>query len=567
MVTPTGARRRTIAAALLLALPGVARAAGGELGPRPGVPSRATVFSEQWRPGVPASPALVVPGPPVRDTKVERVTLKEAIALALEHNPGVAAERLDPTLAREGVLQAQSEFDPAFKSELSYGRAETPNGSVLAGAVTSVTEDRYANFHLVKLLRTGTQFSIDFLNDRYDNNSAFNQLRPQYKPQLGVSLVQPLLRNFGWDFAYLVVGGGAHRAPPSHYQFEANLADFVERVIEAYWTVVAAREQVDVQKESKALADRTTRENEARVKVGLSPPVAVLEAQADAAAREEQVIIAENNLAVARQTLAQLAYYSPEGTFVPRTLEPTQDAEPEEVGVDEEHALATALAERPEIQASAHTVRVEQLNEKIAGNALLPEVDAVGSYGWNGLAGPGRCIQFGGQVFCGSPFAGNAGDAYANLPDFRSYAFGVQVQIPIANAGAESQFVQSRIRRAQAELNHRELLSRVTLDVRQSVADLLAARKRIESTRIARQLAEENLRNQEKRHEVGMATTKDLLDFQTRLTSARAAEVQARTDYAVAVARWRRAQGTLLATYQIIVERPGQRPVPWFARF
>ncbi len=357
------------------------------------------------------------------------------------------------------------------------------------------------------------------------------------------------------------------RADASHYQFEANLADFVERVIEAYWTVVAAREQVDVQKESKALADRTTRENEARVKVGLSPPVAVLEAQADAAAREEQVIVAENNLTVARQTLAQLAYYSPEGTFVPRTLEPTEDAEPEEVGVDEERTLATALAERPEIQASAHTVRVEQLNEKIAGNALLPEVDAVGSYGWNGLAGPGRCIQFGGQVFCGSPFAGNAGDAYANLPDFRSYAFGVQVQIPIANAAAESQFVQSRIRRAQAELNHRELLSRVTLDVRQSVADLLAARKRIESTRVARQLAEENLRNQEKRHEVGMATTKDLLDFQTRLTSARAAEVQARTDYAIAVARWRRAQGTLLATYQIIVERPGRRAVPWFARF
>ena len=80
-------------------------------------------------------------------------------------------------------------------------------------------------------------------------------------------------------------------------------------------------------------------------------------------------------------------------------------------------------------------------------------------------------------------------------------------------------------------------------------------------------LAEENLRNQEKRHEVGLATTKDLLDFQTRLTSARAAEVQAKTDHAISVARWRRAQGALLAHYQIVLDEPDKRTTPWFARF
>ena len=64
-----------------------------------------------------------------------------------------------------------------------------------------------------------------------------------------------------------------------------------------------------------------------------------------------------------------------------------------------------------------------------------------------------------------------------------------------------------------------------------------------------------------------MATTKDLLDFQTRLTTARAAEVQAKIDYAIAVAQWRRAQGRLLSHYQVVVERKGRPSVPWFARF
>jgi hypothetical protein len=63
-----------------------------------------------------------------------------------------------------------------------------------------------------------------------------------------------------------------------------------------------------------------------------------------------------------------------------------------------------------------------------------------------------------------------------------------------------------------------------------------------------------------------MATTKDLLDFQTQLTEARFTEVQARVRHAIAVARWRRAQGQLLSHYQILVEHT-KRSTPWFAKF
>src|SRR5207237_4229357 len=130
-------------------------------------------------------------------------------------------------------------------------------------------------------------------------NARSHQLRPQYQPPLNFSVLQPLLRNLGWDFSYLVVRVVQQTADAAVYQFEAQLADFVETVIGAYWNVVRARETLAVQRESKALADRTVEENEARVRVGLLPPVATLEAQADAKSREELVIIAENDLAIA----------------------------------------------------------------------------------------------------------------------------------------------------------------------------------------------------------------------------------------------------------------------------
>jgi outer membrane protein TolC len=345
-------------------------------------------------------------------------------------------------------------------------------------------------------------------------------------------------------------------------------------------------------------------ENEARVRVGLFAPVAVLEAQADAKSREEQLIVANNTLAVARQELAQIAFFRPNDTFVPRTLEPLDEAAvSEEIDVDLDRTLDTALADRPEIIASAHGVEARVIQERIAGNALLPRLDLVGSYGVNGLAGRARPIsqQFispvdvsqtnpnarctfitTGVYACEvvqrtSPLEGDGSGVYTTRGsprggifsgDFDSYSFGLRLTVPFDNAFAKAQHTRSRIETDQAQYNHRDLLSQVTLEVRRSTADLVAARQRIDTSRVATDLAAENLRNQEKRHEVGMATTKDLLDFQSRLTEARFAWVQAVLDYNIAVARWRRAQGGLLAHYQVVVERPGSKHfTPWFARF
>jgi outer membrane protein TolC len=312
--------------------------------------------------------------------------------------------------------------------------------------------------------------------------------------------------------------------------------------------------------------------------------VAILEARADASARHDDVIRAENALVVTRQRLAQLCFHRPDGTFVPRTLEPTEYEGAEEVEIDVDRTLAGALDQRAEVIASAQGVRARQLNERVASNALLPRLDMVGGYGVNGLSGrgrpffsernvDGRCTFISeGNWRCpgdATPFAGSRGASWDRLASgsFHAYNFGVQLEVPIDNAAARAQHTRSRLELNQAELNHRELLSQVTLEVRQSVADVLSSRQRIDASRVARELAEENLRSQQKRFEVGNATTKDMLDFQQRLTSARAAEVQANFDYAVAVAAWRRAEGTLLDRYHVLLEHPKRRAVPWFARF
>ncbi len=391
---------------------------------------------------------------------------------------------------------------------------------------------------------------------------------PQYRPELVFSLTQPLLRNFGINFAYLLVDITTLTSEAARYTYRSQLADFVKQVIEAYWAVVFARENLVVQRQSLDLARQTLRENGERVRVGLLAPVAVKEAESEAASREEQVIVAENALDIAQYTLRKLVYLHEGDTFVPRRIEPVEQPRTSPVRVEAEQALKTALDNRPEIFAQNLDVRSKNLTARVRENQLLPRLDFVGNVGLNGLSGDAVTVLVDGQP-AQTPFDGPYAEALDRLSskEFYSYLAGVEVEIPLGNAAAKADYAQAKIDVAQSELNRRELLANITLEVAKAVNDVVTNMKRIESARVARELAEENLRNQQKRLQVGMATTKDILDFQDQLTSARGIEVQAATDYNVSLAELARAQGTLLDQYSVVIEVPGERFVPWWARF
>src|SRR5262249_4860469 len=160
--------------------------------PAPPSPNRFSVLPGQWQKDVPPSEALEVPRPVTRDAETQTVTLQEAIALALENNPGIAAQRLEPVRVDQDVLQAQSEYDPALGGNIVYDRSTTPNANVLAGTRTTELDNRNYDLNLGKLFRPGTRLTLDYNWDRLSNNGRFFQLRPEYTPQLGFSIAQPL---------------------------------------------------------------------------------------------------------------------------------------------------------------------------------------------------------------------------------------------------------------------------------------------------------------------------------------------------------------------------------------
>lgn len=558
---------RTLSALAIMGLAALAHAAEAPSKPSDygETPNPFRLFIDQWSP-YPALPGgLTLEFLRSADEESAALTLREAVLVGVENNPGITVERLEPLRTAEETLREKSIFDPTLVLEFSKDYEVEPRGSRGGQAFsTTLLRERNRNYNLSlrKLLRTGAQLDISFLNNRLISSFPTQVLKPQDRPHLGFSVAQPLLRDFGWGLTTVFVRIAENREEISLFDYRARLAQFIQRITEAYWAIAFARENLKVQSKGVELAEALLKGAEARVRAGVLAPVAAIEAQAEKARREELVIKAENELNIARTELRLALNFNPQKSFLPRRIEPADSPSILPLPVERVTILENALTRRPEILSANLKVQNQALQARYAENQLLPRLDLKAGAGLTGLGGdlkPGES----------NPHAGNYSSAIDRLGsgNFYDYSVGVILQIPLSNAQARSRYASARIELDQARARQRELISQITVEVEKALGNVDANFKRIRATQLAREMAEENLRGQEKRFQAGLVTLKDVIDFQSRALEAEGAELRALVDYNNSISRLKLAEGTLLEQYNIRVEGPGKESDPWWARF
>lgn len=504
------------------------------------------------------------------ESKPTRLTLAEAVHTAIRSNPGIRAQAEIPRRDAYTPYGATGAFDPKFRLGAEGNKISAPSASALASGLAT-TEERSVttDVSISKMLRSGAEFDVSWNNVTADTNSVFYLINPRYENRLTFSLRQPILRNFWAANENTLVLVGRSRAEESLANFEAELSQFVAGVIDAYWRYEQADAELEVARRSVALANELVRDADARVAVGLLAPVAVKEAQADAAAREEKAIVAENDVLVAGRVLQHQVMLGAAENKAAAPILPSEEHNVSKVEVDRALSLKTAIESRAEIRGAAYALGSTRFEEKRARNALLPGLDILGDYSLIGLAGDAKPVvdDEGNVQF--SPYDGNYGDSLSEMVngDFHRYGVGLELEVPFGNAAAKADAAAAEIEVKRASLNLEQTVSTVVLDVDRAIADLASAGKRVVASRAARTLAEENLRNQTRRFELGAVTTKDVLDFQEKLAAAMASEVRAITDHALSVTRLRLADGTLLSRFGIEVENPDAPGLPWWYQF
>src|SRR6185369_1250591 len=262
----------------------------------------------------------------------------------------------------------------------------------------------------------------------------------------------------------------------------------------------------------------------------------------------------------------------------PEPVVPVEEHVVTPIELDRQSSLRTAAECRAEIRAATYALGRRRIQEKNEHNQRLWDLSLVGHYGFLGLSGDAQVLR---DTETGEPildenqrqqvrsiYGGGYGDAFDLWgDDFHDYAVGFEIEIPFGNARARADVAKAEIEVRQASRDLEQTISNVALDVERALADVESAAKRVTASKASRELAEENVRNQTRRYELGAVTTKDVLDFQEKLAIALASEVRAMTDHARAVTRLRMAEGTLLARFGIEIQSPSAPGKPWWYLF
>lgn len=523
-----------------------------------------------------------------RDGTAERLTLKQVIYLALANNPGVKAAWLGPVIAQEGVRQQNGVFDLDLQSTLDNIKTVTPiTTSIETTQGLGLSDNEFDwNFSLVKILAsTNGTLSLTFNNDYQATNNLTQTINPFYTPTMAVSLAQPLLRNFGWKFAVINVLLAESAQKQSQAALAQQLFDFTQRVAQEYWAVVQAEENLRVAREALRFNQDLVRQNEISVRVGTMAPLDLLEAQSAAAAAEANVYTAEAQLHNTRAALREDVMLNPRHTFIPAQIVPAEEPNPAApVDLNEQQALEHAVLYRPSLSGMREAIRGALLQVRFQENQTLPQVNIQGQYSINSMAGgvqcgptfgvkPGNCFNpaLGSTSPNGYalPFAGGYGTALDQLFGFSyyNYAAVLSYERPIANAAARAALAQSRIEYEQLRLQYRSGLSQAVTEVQSALANLRADVARVKATHEAAGYARHALHDEQLRFRVGMATTHDLLQYQSEMVSAEGNEVQTGIDLENARVALGHADGTLLKEFGVDFQLQDPHENPWYARF
>jgi outer membrane protein len=552
-------------------------------------------FVGQWNPAYQVAPENLISEKYLRsmDNTARKITLKEAVYIAINNNPALKASELDPIAATEAVRGSNAAFDPDLTAQLDTEKTVEPVTSPFQTLGSIGFNQKFYDWNFavnkVSAVTNGT-FGITFDNNRTYTNSTFSGVNPLYQPTLEASLVQPLLRNFGWGFATLNVRLSESAQRDAQWNYGSALQQFVERIGNDYWAVVGSAENLEVAESALKFNADLVRINRISVNVGTLAPIDLQEAQSAAATAEANVYAAEAALKGARAQLRQDVMLNPAGTFLPENIEPADAPNPEvEISDSEETALERMVEYSPQLGGLRESIRTALLQVKFQQNQILPQLNIGTQFGVTAVTGTTNCSNVS-SSFASSvpsnctfptnppatapngfrlPFGGIYGDALNKMlnAQFYNYAAVLTFEMPLDNAAAKAALAQARVSYEQARLTYRATLSQSITAIEAALANLHADVKRVQATKEAVFYAEKSLRDEQVRFRVGMATTHDLLQFQSELVTAQGNEVSTDIDLENArLALWF-AEGTLLRVFNIDFQVQDPRETPWYAHF
>lgn len=500
-----------------------------------------------------------------RDGTALHLSLKDITKMALQNNLEIAIQDTNEQISQQKILQAFGAYDPKLTATLGVNQQKSANTN-LATASTQGSFNKMdrANWNVgfSQPLKTGGTVDVNWNTSRSDNNQAFSLFTPQYNAQANISFTQPLWRNLRIDSNRGQIKLVNLDLESSDSKFKQKVTETIANIQSQYWDLVGAIRNYQIKRDSVRFAQITLRDNKKKVEVGTLAPIEVTDAQANVAQREVELWAAEEQILSQENALRNLISNDRKADIWSRVIVPTDTPDFREYKVELETAIATALANRPELEQINIQLKQSDINQQMTRNSRKWQFDLTAQFGSSGVAGP-QTIR-GGQPTIPDSLVGGMGTAYKTVftEGFTTWQVSFQVQIPLRNRSADAQLAQQMITQRQQLMQKKSTEQSIQVEVRNAVQKLETSRKQVETAGVSRRFAKERLDGETKRFEAGLSQNYLVLQRQNELSSAEYTELQALINYKKAIITLQKAIYTLLESNEFEIAKGISENIP-----
>ena len=486
------------------------------------------------------------------------MTLEEAITLALRNNNNIDISRNDVQVAEFNFRAARGVYDPIIASETYYESATTPTASAIGGAVNgAVTQKRF--FGTAGLTGFtpygGGSYSANFNSSRTTTSNTNSLLNPQYPSALTFTYVQPLFRNFRFDNNRRQIEIARKTLGLTDAQFRQQAIEVIAQVEQAYWDLVFSLRNLSVQIDAVKQARTQLESNQRLVAQGVLAPIDVVAATTQITTFEQNVYTAQESVTRAENNLKTLMLPDRNSDVWARAITPVSEVNLETPKIGLPIALTEALKNRPEIAQLETSSEINKIDERYYRDQTKPQIDLVGQYTSQGLAG--ALTARGQTVGVPENLQGGYLNSLGNLigQDYPTYRVGVAISLPWGNTIAKANLGRTLVQADRIGNQRAQAEQVIEAEVRNSMQALKSGEARLASALASRQSAEQLYESEQRQFRAGTTTFYLVLQRQTELLAARSRELQAQTDLNKAISEFQRATGTTLSANNVTVSQ------------
>ena len=457
-----------------------------------------------------------------------------------EVSAGLATGNGGGTVSGNGAASIQQvgaitpNLDPVLQSTNTFAHLSYPQSNTLVSQTNSLVQTVHTyNTVLTQGLISGGLVQLQSYEQYLNENAPTDTLNPAVGPYVSLTVRHNLLQGFGVRLNNRFIRIDRINTIASREVFRSQLLDLAVSVINLYWGLVSANDELRVRERALEATQKFYEDTRKEVEVGAIPRVQLPRAEAEFHSGRQDFSIAQQGVSQQATLLKEAISHTADPLLEAAEIVPLDHME---VPATDDlpplrELVATAMAKRPDVAVAKYRNQTSAIALAGTESPLLPSLSVQATTRDRGVAGTPQVVD---GVPANPYFAGGYGTALGQIfrHDFPTYLGGANFAILLHNRQAQGDYGIDQLQYRQSQVSGQRDTNQIVVDISNQASALRQSRARYSAAKETRALQEQVLAEDRKKFSYGIATFNDLIVDQRTLVTAQISEITAMGNFA-----------------------------------